>query len=91
MERIRRRVSVRGRVQGVWFRDSTRNEARHHGVEGWVRNCRDGSVEAVFEGSPEAVAILVAWCRRGPPAARVDEVECHEEAPENLRGFGIVA
>lgn len=91
MERIRRCVRVRGLVQGVWFRDSTRIEARRHGVDGWVRNCHDGSVEAVFEGPPEAVAALVAWCGRGPPAARVENVECHEEAPENLRGFGIVA
>ena len=78
-----------GRVQGVWFRGATQEEARRRGAVGWVRNCRDGSVEAVFEGAPEAVDALVAWCRRGPPAARVENVELHEETPEGLRGFDI--
>jgi len=87
--RIRRRVRVSGRVQGVWFRGATQEEARRRGAVGWVRNCRDGSVEAVFEGAPETVDALVAWCRRGPPAARVENVELHEETPEGLRGFDI--
>lgn len=88
-QRIRKRVRVSGRVQGVWFRESTRNEAERSGAEGWVRNCRDGTVEAVFEGPPEAVEALVAWCQAGPPAARVDGVVLHEEAPEGLQGFVV--
>ena len=88
-ERIRRRVLVSGRVQGVFFRDSTRTEARARGVEGWVRNCRDGRVEAVFEGAPGAVEALVDFCRRGPEFARVAEVEVTEEALGPLRGFRI--
>ena len=88
-QRIRRRVTVSGRVQGVAFRASTRAEARRHGVEGWVRNRADGSVEAVFEGPPSAVEALVAWCRDGPRLARVQRIELHEEAPEGLAGFEV--
>lgn len=89
MGHIRRRLRVSGRVQGVWFRGATQEEARRRGAVGWVRNCRDGSVEAVFEGPPEAVEALVAWCRRGPPSARVDNVELREETPEGLLRFDI--
>ena len=67
-------VSVSGRVQGVGFRDSLRAQALRHGVRGWVRNRRDGSVEAVFQGDPAAIEVLLAWTRRGPPGARVDTV-----------------
>ncbi|MEE2679006.1 MAG: acylphosphatase [Myxococcota bacterium] len=88
-ERIRKRVTVSGRVQGVWFRESTRNEAERLGADGWVRNCRDGSVEAVFEGPAAAVEDLVAWCQIGPPAARVDAFTQQEEPPEDLRGFFV--
>ena len=63
---VRRRIKAHGRVQGVFFRDSTRREAQRHGVAGWVRNAGDGSVEAVFEGDPEAVQALVELCRGGP-------------------------
>ncbi|HJO24858.1 MAG TPA: acylphosphatase [Myxococcota bacterium] len=84
-------MRVSGRVQGVWFRGATRKEARRRGADGWVRNCRDGCVEAVFEGSPEAVDALVTWCHRGPPAARVENVELREETPEGLHGFDIQA
>lgn len=84
---VRRRVIVHGRVQGVWFRGSTEDEARAAGVCGWVRNLSDGRVEAVFEGPAEAVDALVAFCRRGPRHARVERVELFEEAPEGLRGF----
>src|SRR5512134_2615913 len=70
-ERIRRRVLVSGRVQGVAFRASTRSQARAGAVAGWVRNLADGRVEAVFEGDAAAVAALVAWCREGPRFARV--------------------
>jgi acylphosphatase len=67
-------VCVAGRVQGVGFRDALCTEAQRHGIRGWVRNCRDGRVEAVFQGEAAAVEALVAWARRGPPAARVVEV-----------------
>jgi acylphosphatase len=86
---VRRRVIVHGRVQGVWFRGATEAQARAAGVSGWVRNRPDGTVEAVFEGGEEAVAQLVAWCRVGPRAARVERVECLDEAPEGLVGFGV--
>jgi len=87
--RIRRRVVVSGRVQGVAFRASARREARAAGVAGFVRNLADGRVEAVLEGEPEAVAVVLAWCREGPSHARVDRVETHDEAPEGLSGFEI--
>jgi acylphosphatase len=82
-------VIVYGRVQGVFFRDSTRREATEHGVSGWARNRGDGSVEAVFEGAPEGVAQLVSFCRRGPRGASVERIECFEEEPENLSGFVV--
>lgn len=87
--RIRRRLVVRGRVQGVAFRYATRERARALGVDGWVRNLIDGSVEAVLEGPRELVEELAAFCRIGPPAARVDRVEEHAEEPEGLCGFGV--
>jgi acylphosphatase len=71
---VRVRVVVTGRVQGVWFRDACRTEARALGVSGWVRNRADGAVEAEFEGPEAAVDRMVAWCRSGPPRARVDTV-----------------
>jgi acylphosphatase len=85
----RRRVVVHGRVQGVFFRDSTAREARARGVAGWVRNRDDGTVEAVFEGAPEAVEALVAWARGGPARAEVERAEVSEEPPEGLRGFDV--
>jgi acylphosphatase len=88
-QRIRRRVAVSGRVQGVAFRASTRAEARRRGVAGWVRNCADGSVEAVFEGAAAEVDALVAWCRAGPRFARVAGVAVAEETPEGLAGFEV--
>jgi acylphosphatase len=87
--RIRRRVWVSGRVQGVAFRAYTRREARAAGVDGWVRNLADGRVEAVFEGPPGAVEALVAWCRSGPRHARVERVDVREEAPEGAAGFEV--
>jgi acylphosphatase len=83
----RLRVIVTGRVQNVWYRDSCRNEALARGVAGWVRNCSAGSVEAVFEGSPEALSQMVSWCHQGPPRARVDNVEVTEEPVQNEVGF----
>jgi acylphosphatase len=86
---IRRRVVVHGFVQGVFFRDSVRRRAMSTGVSGWVRNTRDGTVEAAFEGEPAAVEALVAFCREGPRGARVDRVEVIEEAAEEISGFAI--
>ena len=86
---VRRRLIVQGRVQGVWFRGSTERQARALGVAGWVRNRPDGSVEAVFEGSPGAVARAVAYCHHGPPGARVDRVDAVDEPPEGLCGFDV--
>jgi len=84
---VRRRVVVHGRVQGVFFRGATEAEARAAGVAGWVRNRPDGTVEAVFEGPEAAVARLVAFCARGPRAARVDRLETFDEPPEGLTRF----
>ena len=85
----RRRVVVRGRVQGVFFRDTARREAESRGASGWVCNRGDGAVEAVFEGAPAEVEALVAFCRRGPRGARVESVEVMEEEPEGLAGFEV--
>jgi acylphosphatase len=82
-------VVVSGRVQGVFFRDSLRREAVTAGVAGWVRNRRDGRVEAVFEGPSAAVERLVSWCRVGPPRADVEAVEIHDEEPAGERGFAV--
>ena len=89
-ERLRRRVIVHGRVQGVYFRGATEAEARAAGVAGFVRNRADGSVEAVFEGAPEAVDALVEFCRRGPRHADVARLESFEEPPEGLQGFRVL-
>lgn len=87
---VRVRVIVHGAVQGVFFRDTCRREATARGVAGWVRNLRDGTVEAVFEGSDADVRAMVDWCRHGPPLARVDQIESHPERPEGLAGFEIL-
>ncbi len=86
---IRRRVVARGRVQGVFFRDTTRRTAVSRGVGGWVRNRDDGAVEAVFEGDAEAVESMLAFVREGPGRAEVSDVEVAEEEPEGLQGFTI--
>ena len=83
------RVIVRGRVQGVAFRYATADEARRAGVAGWVRNRPDGSVEAAFEGGRSAVDELLAFVRRGPRAARVDDVEVSEEPLAGDEDFEI--
>jgi len=80
---------VRGRVQGVFFRDTARQMARSRGVAGWVTNRGDGAVEAVFEGEAEAVEAMIAFARQGPRGAEVDEVEVEEEQPEGLAGFSV--
>jgi len=85
----RTRVIVTGRVQGVWFRGQTQEQAESLGVAGWVRNLPDGSVEAVFEGANEAVAAVVKWCWDGPPHASVENVAERSETPEGLTGFRV--
>ncbi len=85
----RRRVVVYGHVQGVFFRDSVRRRALEAGVAGWVCNRRDGTVEAVFEGAPDAVARLIRFCETGPRHADVARVEVAEEAVAGLRGFQV--
>ena len=87
--RIRRRVIVRGRVQGVAFRAGTHAQALRLGVTGWVRNRADGSVEAALEGPREAVEALIRYCRRGPRHAAVSDVVVSEEAPEGAQEFAI--
>jgi acylphosphatase len=86
---IRRRVVVHGFVQGVFFRDTVRREAGRRGVAGWVRNCSDGSVEAVFEGPPDAVAAMVDFCRAGPGHSQVARMDESSEAAEGLRSFDV--
>jgi acylphosphatase len=84
---VRRRIVARGRVQGVFFRDSTRRKAESLGVSGWARNRADGAVELVAEGEPDAVESLVDYVRRGPGRAEVSGVDVSEEEPEGLSGF----
>ncbi len=88
-DEVRRRVVVSGNVQGVFFRDSTKDEASNAGVAGWVRNRDDGTVEAVFEGDEGAVQRMVEWCRSGPSQADVNDVDVSEEEPEGLSGFQV--
>ena len=80
---------VSGRVQGVFFRDSVRRHALDRGIAGWVRNCEDGTVEAVFEGDTDSVEALIAFCRTGPEDAAVEGVEVSEEEPREERGFRV--
>jgi acylphosphatase len=86
---VRRRIRAHGNVQGVFFRDSVRREAQSRGVAGWARNCADGTVEAVFEGDPDAVDALVEYCRSGPGHATVASLDLAAEEPESLSGFAI--
>ncbi len=83
------RYLVRGRVQGVYFRQSTRAQALRLGLDGWVMNRADGSVEGVVSGVPEALAQLRQWLHEGPPAARVDAVEWRAEAQRPAPGFVV--
>lgn len=90
MERVARRLVVAGRVQGVFFRASTRDRARDAGVVGWVRNRPDGAVEAHLEGSAEAVEQVEGWIRDGgPPGAIVDDVTTEQVAPTGAASFSI--
>lgn len=86
---MRKRVVVRGRVQGVFFRDSARRQAASRDVAGWVCNRSDGAVEAVFEGEPDDVESLVRFMREGPRGADVSDVEVNDEEPEGLSGFEV--
>ncbi|MCF8128942.1 MAG: acylphosphatase [Deltaproteobacteria bacterium] len=79
MKNIRKHLIIEGRVQGVWFRESTRRQAVRLGVSGWVKNRPEGTVEALLEGPEEAVLRLVAWCGRGPSAAGVTGIHETEE------------
>jgi len=88
-EVVRRRVVVHGYVQGVFFRDTTRRQAARQGVAGWVTNRPDGAVEAVFEGSSDAVTAMVEFCSSGPRGADVVRVETSEEEPAGLSGFEV--
>lgn len=92
-EVLRRRVTIRGEVQGVGYRASMARRARELGLAGWVRNRLDGSVEAVVAGDAAAVEALLRWARRGPPAARVSrvdvEVDTEVQAPGGLTGFEL--
>lgn len=89
MKPIRVHVFVSGRVQGVWFRDSTWQEATRLGVCGWVRNLPDGRVEAIYEGPHGSVEELLAWTNRGPSRADVMSVEVHDEEPRGEKGFRV--
>lgn len=86
---VRRRLIAHGRVQGVFFRDTTRRDAESRGVAGWARNLPDGTVEVVFEGDPEAVERLVDLCREGPGHSEVSSLDVFEEPPEGTQGFQI--
>lgn len=87
---VRVRLVVRGRVQGVWYRGSARDEARRRGIVGWARNLADGSVEVVAQGSRESIEVLAAWCHRGPPGARVSSVAREPLTPgDELADFHV--
>lgn len=86
---VRRRLIVRGRVQGVFFRDSLRRLAQQRQVAGWVSNRPDGAVEAVLEGDEDAIQRLVEFAHRGPRGAQVESVDVFNEEPEGLTGFRV--
>ncbi len=88
-DRIRAHVFVSGRVQGVYYRATTRDTARERGVDGWVRNLDDSRVEAVFEGTEAAVESMIGWCHTGSPDARVDDVSVKYGDPDGTEGFEI--
>ena len=88
-DRICRRIVVAGQVQGVFFRDSTRERAEAAGVTGWVRNREDGSVEALLEGNPSAVNSVIDFCREGPDQAHVHDVDVSECQPEGRPAFEV--
>jgi len=77
--KARAHVFVSGRVQGIFFRSETKHKAESHNVKGWVRNLPDGRVEAVFEGEEETVKALIEFCKRGPPGARITNIDLRWE------------
>ncbi|MFB6300512.1 MAG: acylphosphatase [Halobacteriales archaeon] len=89
MARTRAHVFVSGTVQGVYYRATTRDTAREHGVDGWVRNLDDGRVEAVFEGPEDAVEAMIEWCHEGSPTAEVEAVDVEYEDPRGIDGFEV--
>jgi acylphosphatase len=83
-------IKIHGRVQGVYYRASTLQEAQKLGLTGWVMNCPDGAVKAVAEGAKHKLEELIAWCRQGPDGARVTQVDVRwETAQNNFHGFSI--
>ncbi len=88
-ERRAARITVRGRVQGVFFRSSALDSAKELGVAGWVRNLPDGGVELLAEGEASRVREFIAWCRRGPPMATVTEIETAWVEPGGLTDFSV--
>ena len=86
---IGRQVRVHGYVQGVSFRMTCQQQAESRGVTGWARNELDGTVSAWFEGDPDAVESMVEWCRRGPRAARVTDIDIQDVAPQGMRRFEV--
>jgi len=88
-DRVRAHVWISGQVQGVYFRAYAEDEAAFRKVGGWIRNARDGRVEAVFEGDRPAVEAIIQWCHRGSPASRVTEVEVIWEATQEEPSFRI--
>jgi acylphosphatase len=84
-----KRLIIRGRVQGVGYRYAMVDAAMTSGVTGWVRNRRDGSVEALVQGEPTAIESIIAWCRRGPSTARVSAVDLIEASEESANGFEL--
>jgi len=90
MEHLRAQVTIHGFVQGVWFRQSTKDEANRIGVGGWVMNLPDGTVQALFEGEKKKVEEIVGWCHRGPSGARVSKVEINwEPFTGNFKHFEV--
>jgi acylphosphatase len=88
-DRVRARLHITGRVQGVAYRANTEEAAKERGLSGWVRNTDDGRVEAVFEGDPETVEEMIEWCQTGSPRAEVDEVDVEYEEPRSADGFHV--
>ena len=85
----RAHVLIYGKVQGVWFRAHTKKEANRIDICGWVRNIKDGSVEAIFEGNDDQIGEIINWCHKGPDMSRVDKVKVSYEKPEGEIGFEI--
>ena len=90
MTQVRAEIRASGRVQGVWFRQSTKLAAEQYDVSGWVRNCPDGSVEAILEGEKGSVQKVIDWCRKGPQMAQVDDLQIvWKEATGEFSSFRV--